>query len=135
MPRISLGYRAALAAKGLLLLALTLTFVALVVAGSFDAQRPALLRLLFLGFALPAWFVGSTAGLAFADALLGRAIDVPGAVALRSRRMGYSLKLPDGHFAEFILFNPWGALVAEQRYAVTIGRYSRVVVQAPRPEP
>lgn len=135
MQTIPWGYRARLGAKGLLLLALALCFAGLVLAGSGDSQRSELLRVLFLGFALPASFLGYSAGLAFADAVVGRAVEVGGAVALRDRRMGYSLRLPDGHFAEFILFNPWGALVPEARYGVTIGRYSRVLVQPPRPEP
>jgi hypothetical protein len=135
MLRISPAFRLALAGKGALLFSLCLLFVALVLKGTLDTERHVVVRLLSVFFALPAWFVGWTALLAFADALLGEAREVTGAIALRSRKAGYSLKLPDGHFAEFILWNPWSVeLVPDRPYRVTIGRRSRVMVRPPEPQ-
>jgi hypothetical protein len=54
-------------------------------------------------------------------------------VALPLRRFsGISFRLPDGRSAEFILYNPGPALVPNRRYAVTVGRWSRVLVAPPR---
>jgi hypothetical protein len=133
MTRISGTFRMALAGKGLLLLALGLSFIALMLAGLFGPAHALAVRVFSAGFVLPAVFLGWTAGLAFADAVEGQALEVDGAVALRSRAAGFSLRLPDGHYAEFILFNPWQALVPERHYRVTIGRRSRVLVARPAP--
>jgi len=86
------------------------------------------LALVFV-FPLPVIAPGTLA--AFADAILGRAERVTGAEALPSRRAGWSLQLPDGRFAEYVLWNPWGDLVAGKRYTVTIGARSRVLVAEP----
>jgi hypothetical protein len=120
---ISARWRLALAAKAALLLFLAALFVAFCFRGG-----------LALLFALPALFCAWTSAMGFADALTGRAITVSGAIALASRRNGNSLKLPDGRFAEFILHNPWSALTPHARYTLTIGRWSRVIVEPPRPE-
>ncbi len=135
MLRISPAFRLALAGKGALLGSLCLLFVALTLKGTLDAERHVVVRLLSGLFALPAWFVGWTALLAFADALLGEAREITGAIALHSRKAGYSLKLPDGHFAEFILWNPWPVeLMPDRAYTVVIGRRSRVMVAPPEPQ-
>jgi hypothetical protein len=135
MLRISPAFRLALAGKGALLGSLCLLFVALTLKGTLDAERHVVVRLLSVLFAFPAWFVGWTALLAFADAVLGEAREVTGAIALRSRKAGYSLKMPDGHFAEFILWNPWPIdLVPDRAYRVIIGRRSRVMVAPPEPQ-
>lgn len=134
--RISARFRLALFGKGLLLLALALVFAALLVRGAAAPERHLLLRASagFL-FGVPCAFLGWTAVLAFADALTGSALRVTGAVALASRRNGHSLKLPDGRFAEYVLWNPWQkTLVPHAAYAVVIGRFSRVLVEPPEPE-
>jgi hypothetical protein len=92
----------------------------------------AVLALVFL-FPLPVIGPGTLA--AWADALVGRAVRVSGAEALASRRAGWSLRLPDGHFAEFILWNPWPDLEPGRRYMLLLGARSRVVVERPEPEP
>ncbi|MBK7859071.1 MAG: hypothetical protein IPJ65_10725 [Archangiaceae bacterium] len=136
--RISAGYRFALAAKGLLLFCMAAVFGALVARGAFAADRALLLRpLALVVFGVPLVFLGWTSLLAFADALVGAAVEVDGAVALqpRRRRWGTSFRLPNGRAAEFVLYNPYPPLVPDAKYGVTIGRYSRVLVQAPRPQP
>ncbi|MCC6337034.1 MAG: hypothetical protein IT380_23955 [Myxococcales bacterium] len=75
------------------------------------------------------------AGLALLDVLRGEALVSTGAVALKSRRAGYSLKLPSGRFVEYILHNPWQRLTPGKTYTVTYGRHSGVLVAPPREEP
>ncbi|MHB8875937.1 MAG: hypothetical protein ACYC8T_19790 [Myxococcaceae bacterium] len=128
---ISPRLRAGLALKALLLVALAAAFGALALeALSRSAWGPLRFAAMLL-FAAPSPFLGFAASLALADALLGRAVEEPGAVALASTRSGYSLPLPSGRFAEFLLFNPGPPLRAGVRYRVLIGRYSRVLVAAP----
>ena len=55
---------------------------------------------------------------------------VDGAVALASRRAGWSLRLPDGRFAEFILHNPWAPLVTDARYAAVHNPWAPLVTDA-----
>ncbi len=128
--------RLALAAKGTLLLVLTLVFVTLLYRGALSENQAWWVRALSgIVFAPISAFLGQTTWLAFADAVVGKAVTIQGAVALASRRSGLSLKLPDGHFAEFVLTNPWKALTPHQRYTITIGLWSRVVVAPPQLEP
>ena len=131
--RIAARFRAALAAKGVLLLSLALVFGALLERAALAVERPLSLRLLLaVLFGVPAAFLGWTAALAFADAAVGRAVRVTAAQALRSRRSGVSFRLPDGRSAEFLLYNPWEPLKPGQKYDLVIGRCSRVLVEAPR---
>lgn len=132
--RISPGFRAALAAKALLLMGIAALFAvpALRIAsgqGLWPVRAGVALFLAALG-AYVAW----AASLGLRDAALGRAERASGAVALQSRKAGYSLQLPDGSFVEYVLWNPWGPLVPGQRYTVTFGRHSKVLVRAPEPE-
>jgi hypothetical protein len=124
--------RAALAAKAVLLLALAAVF-SILASVTFDAERFFMTRAAAAVLCAPLsafLFVNAARGLL--DAMLGRAREVEGAVALASRRSGYSLQLPDGRFAELVLgLQP---LVAGRRYTVLIGRWSNVVVAPPRPE-
>jgi hypothetical protein len=133
--RISPAFRVALFAKALLLLAIAALFVGLAFRVATGAGLWPL-RVL-AGFVLAGLgsFVAQAAALGGLDALRGRAVRAEGAVALASRRSGYSLRLPDGHFVEFILWNPWQPLVPGRRYTVTFGRHSKVLVRAPEPEP
>jgi hypothetical protein len=132
-PRLRVG----LLLKGLLLASLGLGFFALAVAGlRTDWPTPA--RLAFaLVFGALGLFPFGVSRLALLDALLGRAVEVPGAIALdeRQRRAGYSLRLPDGHFAEFLVRNPWAPLVPGARYTVVLGQRSRVIVAPPARAP
>lgn len=91
-------------------------------------------RVLALASAFPGPFLVKAASRGLIDALFGQAISIDGAVALdaKERRIGYSLRLPDGRMAEFPLFNPGAALVPGQRYQVVVGRYSNVIVEPPR---
>jgi hypothetical protein len=134
--RISPSFRAALAGKGTLLLALGALYGALawvLLAGghgwAFAWRAP-----LATAFALVGAFLAAGSIRAWADACLAQGCQAEGAVALASRRAGYSLKLPSGRFVEFILFNPWGPLTAGARYTVVYGKYSRILVTPPQPE-
>ena len=152
--------RLALAAKGAPLLGVGGIFAAVAwrvlapslshAAGALAYSAAALFLLwataLFLLWAT-ALFLLWAAALALGGATQGAAVRVDGAVALASRRAGWSLRLPDGRFAEFILHNPWAPLVTDARYAavhnpwaplVTDARYaavrgrlSRVIVRPP----
>lgn len=131
-PRLRVG----LLLKGLLLAALGLVFFAVAV-GGLRVDWPLLARLGFsLCFGALGLFPFGVSRFALLDALFGRAIEVQGAVALtpRQRRAGYSLRLPDGRFAEFLVRNPWAPLVPDARYTVVIGQRSRVIVAPPRRE-
>lgn len=129
-------FRAQLALKGGLLAGMGLGFLAIALTAwskpwSLAAQ---------LGYsAFFAWaglFPLRMSVLALADAVRGRAVRIQGAIALdaRGRRRGFSLSLPQGGFAEFVLFNPWEALVPGQRYTVVIGERSKVIVEPPSPD-
>lgn len=133
--RIPRSFRLALAAKGGLLGALALLFALLafaMISGS-NINAPARVALTPL-FGFLAWFLGRAASLALADAVLGEAVTEAGAVALASRRAGWSLQTADSRFVEYVLWNPWGPLQPGHSYAVTYGRYSRVLVSEPVPE-
>jgi hypothetical protein len=133
--RIPRRMRFSLAAKGTLLLVLTLVFVALLYRGALSDGNAWWVRLLSgIVFAPIAAFLGQTTWLAFADAVVGKAVTVHGAIALASRQSGLSFKLPDGHFAEFVLTNPWESVTPLKRYTLTIGLWSRVVVEPPQLE-
>jgi hypothetical protein len=123
--------RLALAAKGILLLVLGAVFATLIF-GALTGDHHVVTRALALLVSVPiAAFLASNALKAFADAVLGQVREVHGAEALGSNRSGLSFRLPDGRFAEFVLFNPWQPLVAGRRYTVVIGRWSRVVLAPP----
>ncbi|MFO0598933.1 MAG: hypothetical protein U0228_26735 [Myxococcaceae bacterium] len=135
MKRISPAFRLALAAKALLLL---------VIAGGFGflawtawtkwywTLLPRLSGAVLLGITAVA--VAGAAVRGVADALLGDAVETRGARPLKSRRSGYSLRLPDGKFVEYVLYNPWPSLEAERTYTVVYGKFSRVLVARPEPE-
>lgn len=132
MTTISPKYRAALAGKALLLVALAATF-ALLAWGCWTKWHWHFLArwsgtLLCL---IAAWGIARASLSGWLDALLGQAVTVSGARPLASRRSGYSLKTPDGRFVEYVLYNPWPELDPEQRYTVVFGRYSRVLVERP----
>ncbi len=74
------------------------------------------------------------ASLGLADVVLGQALVANGAKALKSRRAGYSLRLPSGRFVEYVLYNPWPALAPDATYTVVYGRFSGVLVAPPQPE-
>jgi hypothetical protein len=134
--RISPKFRAALAAKALLLLSIAGFFAFLALTAWTKWHWPLLARLSGAAFlVLAASSVGWAAGLGFADALLGQALEGHGAKTLKSRRSGYSLRLPSGRFVEYVLYNPWPALSPEQTYTVVYGRFSGVLVSQPLPEP
>jgi len=133
-PRISAGFRAALAAKALLLLGIAALFAVpafRIATGQGWWPLRAAVGLFLAGLGL---YVAWAASLGLRDAALGQAERAGGAVALQSRRAGYSLQLPDGSFVEFILWNPWGPLQPGRRYTVTFGRHSKVLVRPPEPE-
>lgn len=132
--RISPAFRIALLAKAMMLLAIAVLFAGLgfrIAAGAGLWPLRVLAGLFFAGLGS---FVAWAAGLGGLDALRGHARRAGGAVALQSRRSGYSLRLPDGCFVEFILWNPWQPLVPGRRYTVTFGHHSKVLVRAPEPE-
>ncbi|HYV49428.1 MAG TPA: hypothetical protein VFA20_31430 [Myxococcaceae bacterium] len=133
-PRISAAFRAALAGKALLLLSIAALFAVpayRIATGQGLWPLRVLVGLFLAGLGA---YVAWAASLGLRDSALGRAERATGAVALQSRRAGYSLQLPDGSFVEFILWNPWQPLVPGQRYTVTFGRHSKVLVRPPEPE-
>lgn len=133
--RIPTRFRWALAAKGALLLGMGAVFAALAWKLTAGVHGWLVVRVaLALGFCACGAFLAGGAVRDFADAWIAEARQTEGAVALASRRAGYSLRLPDGHFVEFILHNPWQPLRADARYTVTYGRFSRVLVAPPRLE-
>lgn len=128
--------RLALLLKGLGLATLGLVFFAVAV-GGLRSDWPLVARVPFaLFFGAVGLFPFGVSRLALVDALVGEAVEVAHAVALqpKQRRAGYSLRLPDGHFAEFLVKNPGEPLVPDARYTVVIGRRSRVLVAPPRRE-
>lgn len=129
-------FRLALLGKGTLLAGLSAVFAWLGVEAWAKWHWHLAARLSGVALcAVAAVFLVWAAGLACLDVLQGEALESSGAVALKSRRAGYSLKLPSGRFVEYILHNPWQRLVPGQRYTVTYGRHSRVLVAPPVEEP
>lgn len=131
--QISPRFRFGLAVKSLSLLALAALFTALLAAGTLGAGRHVLTRAVSLVvFGVCAAFLYWTAALAFLDALLGRAVRVTGAVALKPRGLsGVSFRVPGSRPAEFLLYNPWQPLETGAPYSVVVGRWSRVIVEPP----
>lgn len=128
-------FRVALAAKALLLLSIAgcFGFLALTAWSKWHwhlLARASGATLLLIA----ALSVGWAAGLGLADALVGKALEGRGAAPLKSRRTGYSLRLPSGRFVEYVLYNPWSRLSPEQTYTVVYGRFSGVLVAPPLPE-
>ncbi len=130
---IALRFRFGLAMKALLLLALGALFTVLLAAGTFGADRHLVTRAVSaVVFGVCAAFLYWTAALALLDALLGRAVRVTGAVALPPQRLsGVSFRVAGDRPAEFLLYNPWAPLEVGARYAVIVGRWSRVLVEPP----
>jgi len=125
-------FRAALLAKGLLLASMAALFVGLGVAAWARSGWPVPVRVSVIIIAgVLALFLSWAAALALLDAVLGWAVRATGAVPLRSRRAGHSLKLPDGRHVEYILHNPWEPLRQGETYSVLYGRHSRVLVAPP----
>ena len=130
--RISPRFRLALAGKAVLLAGLAAAFAFMGHACWSKWHWGLLAR--WSGAVLPgvaALSLLSAASRGLVDAVLGQAVRTPGAKPLKSRRSGYSLRLPDGRFVEYVLYNPWPALEQGQRYTVTYGTFSRVLVEPP----
>ena len=125
---ISTRFRVALFAKGLLLLSLAALFAWLTVV-SIRRFEYGVISLLFFG--VPLAFLVRVSRLAFFDAVQGKAIRETGAIALKSRKAGYSLQRSNGRFVEYVLFNTWQTLEAGASYTVTFGAWSGVLVEAP----
>lgn len=146
MPKLSLpsmpplrtppAFRVRLALKAVLLVALGGGLVWLAKEGATRSTWPALARGAWaLVFGAVGLFPLGPARRGLADALDGAAVEVTDAVALdaRGRRAGYSLRLPDGRFAEFLLWNPGPALVPGARYRLLLARRSRTIAATPAP--
>lgn len=135
MTEISPRFRVALAAKAVLLLSFSAVFLGLAWVAWTKWHWPLLARgsgavLLSLAAGSVAW----AASLGLADAVLGKAMVARGARPLKSRRAGYSLRLPSGRFVEYVLYNPWPSLSAEETYTVVYGKFSGVLVARPQPD-
>lgn len=129
-------FRLALAGKGALLASLGAVFGWLGVEAFTRWHWHLLARLSAVALcAVAGLFLLWAAGLAALDVVKGEALESGGAVALKSRRAGYSLQLPSGRFVEYILHNPWQRLTPGAKYTVTYGRHSGVLVAPPREEP
>lgn len=129
-------FRAALTAKALLLLTIATAFAFMAFTCWTRWHWGLLARwsgAVLLG--IGALSLVSAAGRGLVDAVLGQAVRTAGAKPLESRRSGYSLRLPDGRFVEYVLYNPWPALEQGQTYTVTYGKFSRVLVEPPLQEP
>src|SRR4051812_44687997 len=99
MTRISTRFRLAIAAKALLLFALGALFLLLAWGAWSKWDWPLLARAsAAVLLAIGAVSLVSAAGRGFADAVLGDALVGKGAKPLKSRRSGYSLRLPSGRF-------------------------------------
>ena len=132
---ISQRFRVALAAKGLLLLALSATFAAISGTAAADPAWSWLMRLGCTALcAYVACFLAWASSLAFADALRGEAVRESGATPLASRWGGRSLRAPSGRFLEHVLWNPWPALDPDASYTVVYGKRSGVLVERPELE-
>ena len=135
MTRISARFRVALALKALLLLSFAALFLALAWVAWSKWHWSLLARasgavLLAIAAASVAW----AASRGVADVVLGQALVGQGARPLKSRRSGYSLRLPSGRFVEYVLYNPWPTLLPEATYTVVYGRFSGVLVAPPQAE-
>lgn len=135
MTRIPPRFRVALALKALLLLSFSCAFLGMawVAWTRWDWSLFARLSgavLLAIAGASVAW----AASLGLADVVLGHALVAKGAKPLKSRRAGYSLRLPSGRFVEYVLYNPWPTLAPDATYTVVYGRFSGVMVAPPQPE-
>ena len=130
---IRLGLRAVLLLKAVLLVALAALF-GFIAVEALRGDHAWWARALALLTVFPAPFLVMAGCRGALDALVGEAVQIDGAVALSSkgRRTGYSVKLPDGRFAEFPLFNPYPALSPGKSYAVVVGRWSNVIVEPPK---
>jgi hypothetical protein len=129
---ISPRLRLVLLLKSLLLLALSAIF-GFIAIDAIRGDHAWWQRIVGLLTAFPAPFLVAVSRWGLLDALQGEARSTEGtALDRKGRRWGYSLRLPDGHFAEFPLFNPGTALVPGQKYALVVGRWSRVIVEPPR---
>jgi hypothetical protein len=131
---IRMGMRGVLLLKALLLLGFAAGFTVIGLE-ALRGDHAGWARALALLTAFPAPFLIMAASRGLFDAALGQAIRVDHAVALtpKGRRTGYSVKLPNGRFAEFPLFNPYPALVPGKAYTVVVGRWSNVIVEPPNP--
>lgn len=135
MTHISARFRFALALKALLLLSMSALFLGLAWAAWSKWEWHVLARLSGATLlAVAAVSVAWAASLGVADVVLGQALTANGAKPLKSRRAGYSLRLPSGRFVEYVLYNPWPALAPDATYTVVYGRFSGVMVAPPRPE-
>lgn len=135
MTPISARFRVALALKALLLLTFSCAFLAMAWVAWATWHWHLLARISGAGFlAIAGGSVAWAAGLGLADVVMGQAIVAKGARPLKSRRAGYSLRLPSGRFVEYVLYNPWPALSPETTYTVVYGRFSGVLVAPPQPE-
>jgi hypothetical protein len=135
MTRISARFRVVLALKALLLLSLSVAFLAMAWVAWTKWHWPLLARLSGAGLlAIAGGSVGWAASLGLADVVMGQALVAKGARPLASRRAGYSLRLPSGRFVEYVLYNPWPPLSPEATYTVIYGRFSGVLVAPPQPE-
>ncbi len=135
MTPISGRFRLALAMKALLLLSFSAVFLVLAWVAWTKWHWPLLAR--GSGALLSSIAAGSVAwaaGLGVADVVRGQALVGSGAKPLKSRRSGYSLRLPSGRFVEYVLYNPWPTLLPEATYTVTYGRFSGVLVAPPQVE-
>lgn len=133
--RIPTRYRLALAAKGALLFVLMVVFLGLTAGAIFKPEVHLAIRVVFGAFgAVNAAFLAWTTWLALADVALGQAVQVSGATALPSRKSGVSFRLEGGGSAEYLLVNSWAPAQQGRRYGLTIGRYSHVILDAPRDE-
>lgn len=135
MTHITARFRLALALKALLLLAFSALFLGLAWVAWTKWHWPLLARVSGAGLlGVAAASVAWAAGLGVADVVLGQALVANGAQPLKSRRAGYSLRLPSGRFVEYVLYNPWPALAPDATYTVVYGRFSGVLVAPPQPE-
>lgn len=129
--KIPPGFRLALFAKALLLLAIGLGFLAIAFFSVRDGAWP--IKILGgVGFGWLGAFVCWAASLGFADVAVGQTRTEANVRVLENRRRGYSMRTPTGRFIEFILWNPWDALTPDASYTVTYGRFSGVIVVAPQ---
>ena len=135
MTPISARFRVALALKALLLLSISFAFLAMAWVAWTKWHWPLLARISGAGLlGIAGGSVAWAACLGLADVVMGQALVEKGARPLKSRRAGYSLRLPSGRFVEYVLYNPWPPLAPDATYTVVYGRFSRVLVARPQPD-
>ncbi len=135
LPVIPAKFRAALLAKGILLVSLAAFFTLLGVGAWTLGHWPLTARVGVAALTVMlALYLGWAASLALLDLVLGQAMRSTGATPLEQRRTGYSLKLPSGRNIEYILYNTWPPLQPGVTYTVLYGRRSGVLVAPPEPE-